>query len=242
MSAEKFFTKENLDVYLKALGKEFRKLNGTKMPAELVLIGGAAVLANYGFRDLTNDIDAIIRSSSVMKEAVNRVGDEHGLPTGWLNMDFSKTTSYSGRLEEISVYYKTFSNILEVRTVAAEYLIAMKLKSGRQYKYDLSDIAGILWEHKKRGDPITKEKIYNAVEKLYGSPELPEASKEVLDIVFESDNYEQIYKETRESEIKFRKEMLKTAKEQPLAVREESAYYIIKKAKEIKQRSQSNEN
>jgi len=242
MSAEISFTKENLDTYLKALGKVFRKLNGTKMPAEIILIGGAAVLANYGFRNITNDIDAVIRTSSVMKEAVNRVGDEFGLPGEWLNADFKKTTSYSDKLIEVSVYYKTFSNILEVRTVAAEYLIAMKLKSGRQYKYDLSDIAGILWEHQKKGDPITREKIENAIEKLYGSPEIPEASKEVLDIVFESDNYEQIYKETRENEIKFRKEMLKTAKEPPLVVKEESAYYIIKKAKEIKQRSQNNEN
>ena len=30
---------------LKELAKEFRKLNGTKMSAEIVLIGGAAILA-----------------------------------------------------------------------------------------------------------------------------------------------------------------------------------------------------
>lgn len=36
-------------MYLKELAKEFRKLNGKTMPAEIILIGGAAVLANYGF-------------------------------------------------------------------------------------------------------------------------------------------------------------------------------------------------
>ena len=35
MFAEKPFTKENLDSYLKELAKEFRKKNGTKMPAEI---------------------------------------------------------------------------------------------------------------------------------------------------------------------------------------------------------------
>ena len=58
MSAEVSITKENLDTLLKELAKEFRKLNGTKTPAEIILVGGAAVIANYGFRELTNDIDA----------------------------------------------------------------------------------------------------------------------------------------------------------------------------------------
>ena len=47
-----YFTKDNLDMYLKELAKEFRKLNGNKIPAEIILIGGAAILANYGFRIL----------------------------------------------------------------------------------------------------------------------------------------------------------------------------------------------
>jgi hypothetical protein len=242
MFAELSFTKKNLDQYLNALAKEFRRLNGTKMPAEIVLIGGAAVLINYGFRELTNDIDAIIRASSVMKEAINRVGDQYGLPTGWLNMDFSKTASYSGKLEEVSIYYKTFSNILKVRTVAAEYLVAMKLLSGRPYKYDLSDIVGILWEQQKRGVPIAREKIDDAVVKLYGNAKLPNESKALLAVVFESGDYEQIYKKTRESEITRRKSIIETGNEMPNAIKEESMAYIIKRAKEIKQRSQSDEN
>ena len=52
MSADKPFTKENLDNCLKELAKEFRKKNGTRMLAEIILIGGASILINYGFRDL----------------------------------------------------------------------------------------------------------------------------------------------------------------------------------------------
>lgn len=54
------FTKENIDTYLKEIAKEYRKQIGKKMPAELILIGGASVLINYGFRDMTTDIDALI--------------------------------------------------------------------------------------------------------------------------------------------------------------------------------------
>ncbi|WP_251353285.1 DUF6036 family nucleotidyltransferase [Hominisplanchenecus murintestinalis] len=67
MSVEKDFTKENLDYYLKELAKEFRKRNGKNTPAEIVLVGGAAILANYGFCEMTYDIDAVITSSSAMK-------------------------------------------------------------------------------------------------------------------------------------------------------------------------------
>ena len=55
MSVEKPFTRENLDYYLRELAKEFRKRNGKSTPAEIILVGGAAVLANYGFRDMTYD-------------------------------------------------------------------------------------------------------------------------------------------------------------------------------------------
>lgn len=46
------FTKDNLDNYLKELAKEYRKLVGKNMPAEIILIGGASILTNYGFRDM----------------------------------------------------------------------------------------------------------------------------------------------------------------------------------------------
>ena len=162
------FTKENLDSYLKELAKEYRKLNGKSMPAEIVLVGGAAILTNYGFRDMTTDIDAVIYAASSMKDAINLVGDKFSLPNGWLNADFMHTASYSPRLDEFSVYYKTFYGVLSVRSVSAEYLIAMKLRSGRKYKNDLSDVIGILAEHQKNNAPITLDKINTAVNNLYG--------------------------------------------------------------------------
>lgn len=127
MSVDKPFTKENLDSYLKELGKEFRKRNGSKVSAEIILIGGASILINYGFREMTYDVDGIIRPSGVIKDAINAVRDRFKLPVGWLNADFVNTKSYTPRIAEYSKYYKTFSNILRIRTVSAEYLVAMKL-------------------------------------------------------------------------------------------------------------------
>lgn len=54
------FRKDSLDLYLKELAKEYKKLAGKGMPAEIILIGGAAIIESYGFRDMTTYVDAIV--------------------------------------------------------------------------------------------------------------------------------------------------------------------------------------
>lgn len=229
------FTKKDLDLYLKELAKEFRKLNGVAMPAELVLVGGAAVLANYGFRDMTADIDAVIRASSAMKDAISRISDRFDLPSGWLNSDFTKTSSYSPRLEEVSVYYRTFSNILTVRTVSAEYLVAMKLRSGRKYKNDISDVVGILAEHKKAGNPLTFEKINNAVETLYGGwTGFPSDSKSFLEQALKTPHIEKVFDSVRKEELSAKSELVVFEKENPGVADEKNINEILEMLKRKK--------
>lgn len=210
------FTKENIDTYLQAVAKEYRKRVGKNMPAELILIGGASVLINYGFRNATTDVDAVIEAASSMKDAINAVCDHMGLPNGWLNADFRQTASYSSRLAEVSVYYRTFSNVVHVRTVSAEYLIAMKLRAGRRYKNDLSDVIGILTEHQKRGTPITLEQIHRAVTELYGSwEELPELSRKFIQNTMNSGQIEALYERVVENERQNREMLLSFEQQYP---------------------------
>lgn len=223
MSSEKQieFSKDNIDTYLKEIAKEYRKQIGKSMRAEIILIGGASVLVNYGFRDMTTDIDAVIHAASVMKDVINQIGDRYNLPNGWLNQDFVRTESYSPSLSRFSEYYKTFSNVLTIRTVAAEYLIAMKLRSGRQYKSDLSDVLGILAEHEKSGKPITMERIQKAVVDLYGEwNTLPKASQNFITNVMLDGHYSELYtqtiigeKETKELLIRFEQDYPGVTKE-----------------------------
>ena len=236
MSTELLFTKDNLITYFKELGKAFRKLNGTKMSAEIILIGGAAILAHYSFRETTYDIDAVILASSVLKQAVNQVGDKFGLPNGWLNTDFRNTSSYSDRLSEVSTYYRTFSNVITVRIVAGEYLIAMKLVSGRQYKNDLSDIAGVLWEHQKAGTPITRESVDKAIITLYGEEAvLPNISLKLIDDIFAESDYERAYNEIRENEKHARDVLLEFDRTYPGELKGESIDDILARAKQKRQ-------
>lgn len=231
MSVEKGFTKENLDYYLKELAKEFRKRNGKNTSAEIVLVGGAAILANYGFREMTYDIDAVITASSAMKEAVNAVGDRLGLPNGWLNADFKNTSSYSPKLSQYSEYYRTYSNVLSIRTINAEYLVAMKLMSGRRYKKDLSDIIGILSEQERRGESLNYQKIDCAVKNLYGGwDNISEYAIQVLKAALDSENLKELFMEQEHEEALSKQAVLQVQKYEGEKVKKSNINEIIQRA------------
>lgn len=160
--------KNMVDTYLKELAKEFKRLTGRKTSAEIIIVGGGSVLLNYDFRMNSVDVDAFNTYDSAIKDAAKIVANKFDLSQQWLNDDFKKTASYSPKLRQYSVYYKTFGNVLEIRTVRREYLIAMKMVSGRKYKNDLSDILGILYYHYKNDDEIAYAEIEQAVMNLYG--------------------------------------------------------------------------
>ncbi len=234
------FTKDNLDGYLKELSKEFRKMNGSRMPAEIILIGGAAVLINYGFREMTYDMDAIIQASSSMKDAINLVGDRMGLPNGWLNTDFMKTSSYTPKLIQYSKYYKTFSNVLRIRTISAEYLVVMKLMAGRQYKNDLSDVVGILIEQQKSGAEITLNRIKMAACELYdGYENLPESSRNFIEAVYRNSDLAALYEKIRDEEKKNKDILIEFQDDYPDVLNGENLADILKAAKAKKEKNNS---
>lgn len=235
MSVDKPFTKDNIDSYLKELAKKFQKRNGNRIPAEIILIGGASILINYGFREMTYDIDAIIQSSGAMKDAINTVGDRLGLSVGWLNTDFINTESYTPKLVQYSKYYKTFSNIIQVRTVSAEYLVAMKLMAGRQYKNDLSDIVGILIEQEEKGDSFTLDRIKKAVVDLYDFYErLPDNSRTFIESIYKKEDLKGFYQQCRELELENKDVLLEFQNDYPKVLNRDNLADILKAAREKK--------
>lgn len=168
LNNDKTINKGTIDLYLKDLSKEIKKEFGRNVRLELVIVGGASIIINYGFRDSTLDIDAYVSTGSSIEGAVRRVADKYGLSDEWLNSNFKKTLSYSPKLTQYSRYYRTFNQVLTVRTIDAENLIAMKLVSYRPYKYDRSDIVGILDSCAELGISMDLDKIKNAVVQIYG--------------------------------------------------------------------------
>ena len=78
----------------------------------------------------------------------------------------------------------------------------MKLKSGRQYKNDLSDVIGILSEHQERSEPLTFAQIQRAVVDLYGSWDvLPTTSQSFIRSAMEHPDLREIYARIRQNEL-----------------------------------------
>ncbi len=231
------FKKDNLDLYFKELAKEYKRLVGGKMPAEIVLIGGAAIIESYGFRDMTADVDAIITAASAMKDAINLIGDRYGLPNGWLNADFQKTDSFSSKLLQYSAFYRTFNQVLNVRVVTGEYLIAMKLRAFRQYKNDLSDIIGILAEHVKREDYISADRIEQAVKNLYGTWDgFPEGARDFITNTLAAGNYEKVYELVRKNEKDTKEQLIDFQENNPGVLKGENINDVLKSLRARKQK------
>ena len=228
MSSNEQLDRSSIDLYLKELGTEYRKRAGRKARAELILIGGASVLLNYGFRESTTDVDAIIWADSVMKSAIYAVADKYDLPRDWLNSDFRKTTSFSERLRLRSDYYKTFANVLDVRTVRAEYLVAMKLIAGRIYKNDLSDIIGVIRDEERAGNVISKESIEKALEELYGHKyEMPEEAQRLMRAIFSGADKNALYDSYRKEETENRSILLEAFQTKHEKMKKKTAKEII---------------
>ncbi len=193
------------------------------------------MLINYNFRNSTTDIDAVIQAASGIKDAINIVGDRYSLPYEWLNDDFERTDSYSPKLIQYCRYYRTYANVLTIRTITAEYLIAMKLRSGRQYKNDMSDILGILTEHDAIGNRITIGQIEKAVADLYGEWDcLPELSREFIKNAMKNEQYKELYKATIVREKESRKLMILFEREYPGALGQDNINSIIESLRKRK--------
>ena len=133
---------------------------------------------------------------------------------------------------EYSKYYKTFANVLQIRTVSAEYLVAMKLMAGRQYKNDLSDIVGVLMEQEERNEPLTFEKIQKAIIDLYDSySQIPKDSRAFIEAVYKKEDLHAFYKQCRELEQENKDVLVGFQEDYPGVLNGDNLAEILKAAK-----------
>ncbi len=203
------FSGENIDFYFNELSKNIKKQLGRNINIDIIVVGGASIVMNYTFRNSTTDIDYYNSSGIAIKDMINSVGDKYGLPNGWLNNDFVRTSSFSYKINSYSKFYKRFNQVLTVRTIKDEYLIAMKLASFRLYKNDLSDIVGIVLSMKEKNVDVSFKTIDKAVYEIYGGWDaIKEDAKSFVIKVFNTDNLKEYLVYLKENE-KENKELLK---------------------------------
>ena len=115
-----------------------------------------------------------------------------------------------------------------IRTVTSEYLVAMKLVSGRQYKKDLSDIAGIVYEQPMAGKPLTYEMIDVAVRNLYGSwDNVADQALGLLERILACEDLSALFVELSEDERAARAALAEMVKRYPAAIKQDNVNDVI---------------
>ena len=135
--------------------------------AELVVVGGAALVLLFRARESTKDVDAyfVAPEASVLRDAAEAVADSLDLPRDWLN-DGAK--GYLVGVTKGEVLYE--SRALTVRAASTAQLLAMKLSAWRDAidrgdaKLLLSHMAGSL------------DEIWSKVKPFVASHQLDKAS------------------------------------------------------------------
>jgi hypothetical protein len=169
-------SREKIVEYLKILGENLEK-QGLK--GEILLVGGAAMCLIHSARDATKDIDALYEPKDIINHIASKIAEQESLPENWLN---DSVKGFVGKNAPIEEFIELKG--LNVQTVSAEYLLAMKLMSARHGEKDHEDICFLF---QKLG--ITKvNEAFNIVQEYFPDNRIPPKTQYVIEEIIASGN------------------------------------------------------
>ena len=175
--------KEQIDNLFRELNKELRK-KLRKHPSwykvDLYVVGGACMVAAFGSRESTMDIDAVWTVGDLMRDCINIVGDHLGYGHSWCNCDFKRTNSYTDKIAYNSWVYVEFDRLV-VRMVNIDLLLAMKLVAFRSHKLtDVYDCRSIIDRLMANGVLVNSDYLFSTVRKYFPNVVLSDRSVEFI--------------------------------------------------------------
>ena len=126
------------------------------------------------------------------------------------------------RLQESNLFLLAAQRLLKI------IIFATKLCSGRRYKHDLSDVIGILLEHRRNHNDITYDMVDKAVNDLYnGWGNFPKGIQEQFRQVVESGELFSLFDKTKSSEASTKEFLLAFEKKYPGVLKSENVNDVI---------------
>lgn len=116
------------------LGEISEELAHRGTQAHMFIVGGAAMALGYDARRVTQDVDAVFSSAPTVRAIAATLAEQHQLDQSWLN-DGAKGFMPGDDPNARTVFE---SSSLLVQVASPEYLLAMKLHSGRAER-DIDD-------------------------------------------------------------------------------------------------------
>ncbi|MDR1641678.1 MAG: hypothetical protein LBT59_18460 [Clostridiales bacterium] len=120
---------------LRYLGQVSDELEARGLHGEILLADGAVMCLVHEALDITKDIDALYEPREEINLIACDIALKEGLPKDWLNDSVKGVVGPNAQVEFIS-----FTN-LNILTVSAEYLLAMKMMASRLGEKDKDDMA-----------------------------------------------------------------------------------------------------
>ena len=131
-------SKADIRKLFELLNKELAQQSAT---GELYLVGGAVMSLVYEARPSTADVDALFKPTKVVRDAAQKVAEDNGFDSQWLNDAVKGFLSDNGHFDD----YLELSN-LKVYCAQPEYLLAMKclsMRIGKEF-HDEADVRYLL--------------------------------------------------------------------------------------------------
>lgn len=153
------------------------ELSERGISAEMYVVGGAAIALAFDERRSTRDIDAVFEPKGAVYEAAASVGEQRGLPPGWLN------DAVKGFLAGDDPAAAPVLELPGLRclTASPETLLALKVLAHRvgEDEADLRLLANEL-------DLESAEEVLSIAERTYGD-RLEPAARFFVEQIFESE-------------------------------------------------------
>ena len=123
---------------MKLFAELSEELERAGLRGHVYIVGGAALIAGYGRKRSTHDVDGkIVYEKRGVTEAARRLAEKHDLPANWLN---ENATLFMPHNEDIQAATVFNSPNLIVTGASAKHLLAMKIDAGRP-----EDVEDIEW-------------------------------------------------------------------------------------------------
>jgi uncharacterized nucleotidyltransferase DUF6036 len=135
--------------YLKLLGEELKELN-LQRPVQLLMIGGAYMVTQFGSRMFTEDIDVLVRLDKYSEEyrrfrsAIQFVAHDVQESQKWLSINIGDFMEEIGKIPKGRLWLK--ASMLEVYVPDPQYILVLKVLAARDK--DMNDIQ-FLFQHLK---------------------------------------------------------------------------------------------
>lgn len=154
---------KNIGYLINGFITEITNKYGPTLELNMLIAGGSAIVIKHKFRS-TVDIDTDIKCNHAVKGSINKAAEKLGVPSDFMNEDFTKSNSYSRKLWDNAIHIKSYGRNINIYVVDDIDQLCMKIVSGRPK--DDADIRMLTEKLKERG--VKAVLVNNRLNELYG--------------------------------------------------------------------------